>query len=147
MPKLAPELTTGFPPLDNQHPQLLERIDAAGTAARAGDVETAARALAGLGDYVLAHFAAEELFMTDSSYPERVRHKAAHDLFVQDLLSLTREVEAGGLTPDVVQRICERVPGWLRFHIQVNDVPLGRWLAHQRQRAGTDTPRDKHGAS
>lgn len=146
-PKLSPDLTSGFDPLDSQHQPLLDRLDAAIASARAGDVAGTRQALATLSDFLIAHFAAEELFMAEAAYPERAPHKTAHDLFIQDFMSLTRELDAGDLTPRLVHWISERVPGWLKFHIQVNDVPLGRYLARQRLRSDARPARDKTGPS
>ena len=70
--------------------------------------------------------------MAESQYPERGRHKSAHDLFMNDFAQLMRDLEAMGLSLPVVESITTRVPEWLKFHIQVNDVPLGHFLAARR---------------
>jgi hemerythrin len=72
--------------------------------------------------------------MSDASYPDRRKHKAAHDLFMQDFAQLSAELAAFGLTAPVQNWIETRVPEWIRFHVQVNDVPLGRFLAARRFR-------------
>jgi hemerythrin len=132
--RLTSELTSGFEEIDGQHRILLQRMDAAAVAARADDVAATKDALTRLGDYLMAHFAAEESFMAASGYPERGRHKSAHDLFMQDFVQLTRELELTGLSVPAVQWISTRVPEWIKFHIQVNDIPLGRFLASKRFR-------------
>ena len=98
------------------------------------DVDLLDAAVAELGDYLMAHFAAEESFMEQASYPERARHKAAHDIFMQDFTQLVRELAMAGLSPLVRQWIVARVPEWIRFHIHANDIQLGRFLASRKFR-------------
>jgi len=130
--RLSSELASGFAEMDGQHGALLQRLDAALEAVRSDSLATTKRALQDLGDYLLAHFAEEEKFMAAAAYPERSRHKSAHDLFIQDFVQLTRELDLTGLSIPVAEWITTRVPEWLKFHIQVNDIPLGRFLSARR---------------
>jgi hypothetical protein len=41
----------------------------------------------------------------------------------------------------VLQWITARVPEWIKFHIQVNDLPLGRFLASRRFRPDVESRR------
>jgi len=132
--RMPPELVSGFEEIDGQHRVLFQRMETAAKAAQADDLAGTKVALAALGDDLAAHFGAEESFMSASGYPERVRHKSAHDLFMQDFAQLTRELATTGLSVPTVQWISTRVPEWVKFHVQVNDVPLGRYLASKRFR-------------
>jgi hemerythrin len=132
--RLAPELVSGFEEIDGQHVQLLERLAAASQAVEADSLAATKRALQALGDYLLAHFAEEERLMAAAAYPERSRHESAHHLFMQDFVQLTREIDATGLSLLVVEWIRTRVPEWLKFHMHVNDIPLGRYLSARRSR-------------
>ena len=131
--RLPPEMAVGFEEIDAQHRGLLEAMDAARAAAAGGDLLATRAAVAALGDVLLSHFAAEEAFMAESLYPDRSRHKAAHDLFMQDFAQLGRELEAG-LSELAAQWVETRVPEWVKFHIRVNDLPLGRYLASKHFR-------------
>jgi hemerythrin-like metal-binding protein len=141
--RIDPTLACGFEELDAQHRTLLDRVDAAAAAALHDDLAGTRAALADLRDALAEHFTAEESFMAATSYPERGRHKSAHDLFMQDFAQLGRELELAGLSPPNVQWITTRVTEWVKFHIQVNDLPLGRFLASRRfrpeQASGAET--------
>lgn len=139
--KMAPELVSGFEEIDGQHGVLFQRLDAALQAVQSDSLAATKRALQALGDYLLAHFAEEERFMAAAGYPERGRHKSAHDLFMQDFVQLTRELDVTGLSLPVVDWISARVPEWIKFHIQVNDIPLGRYLATKRFRPEVEATR------
>jgi hemerythrin len=132
--RIPADLQVGFEEIDGQHGAILAALEEAQRALPARDLPALRAALAGLGDLLVAHFAAEEAFMAESLYPDRTRHKAAHDLFMQDLAQLVREVEGGGLGEQVSQWVNTRLPEWMKFHIRVNDLPLGRFLAARRFR-------------
>ncbi len=132
--RMPPELTLGFEEIDNQHRGILEALDRAAAAAKAGDLATTRAALAALGDLLMGHFSAEEGFMAESLFPDRGRHKAAHDLFMQDFAQLGRELQDRGLSDLVVQWVATRVPEWVKFHIRVNDSALASYLASKRSR-------------
>ena len=130
--RLPTDLVVGFEEIDGQHRALFERLDAALQSVQADDVAAARDAAAKLSDYLMAHFTAEESFMSATHYPDRGRHKSAHDLFMQDFVQLVAELRNTGLSVPVVEWFTLRVPEWLKFHIQVNDRPLGRYLAARR---------------
>ena len=133
-PRLPAELSVGFEEIDGQHRQLLRHIEETTAAVDGDDRASVKAALSALGDYLVAHFAAEESFMSQAGYPERARHKTAHDIFMQDFMQLTQELETAGLSPLVRQWIVARVPEWIRFHIHANDIPLGQYLAARKFR-------------
>lgn len=136
----------GFEELDGQHRLLLQDVAAAREALERG-LDALKVALAKLGDSYVSHFSSEEALMEESAYPERTKHKGAHDLFMQDFAQLGREVETFGLTPLVQHWVSKRLADWTHFHIQVNDAPLGRYLASRRLRAQPGAVRPKPLAS
>ena len=69
--------------------------------------------------------------MEESLYPERGRHRVAHEVFLTDLQQLQAELRLGGVSPLVREWVRVRAPEWLRFHIAVNDAPLGHHLARR----------------
>lgn len=145
--RLPVELTSGFEEIDGQHRILLDRLEDAMAAARSDDRAQTREALTRLGDFLVSHFHAEESMMADSGYPERVRHKSAHDMFLQDFAQLGQELEETGLCPPVLNWVSSRVPEWLKFHIQVNDLPLGHYLTNRRYRPAAAPRSDKPRAS
>ena len=125
------ELTLHHELLDSQHAELFRRLaDVAQTfdGPEAG-VEAAVAALA---DALVTHLAAEERIMDEALYPERARHKSAHELFMADFLHMRAELHEEGPTPALAEWLMQRIPDWLRFHITVNDVPLGIFLSRRK---------------
>jgi len=132
---LSPDCASGFAEMDRQHDRIFQRVELASLRAHSEDLPGTKRALQDLGDEIMAHFASEESLMAATAYPDRARHKSAHDLFMQDFVQLTRELDSVGLSAPTLLWISARVPEWMKFHIRVNDAPLGRHLAARAPRA------------
>lgn len=131
----SPELALHHDELDRQHAGLFHLLAAGAAALEARSAAEVGRAVEAFTDAMLAHAAAEEALMEESRYPERGRHRVAHEVFLNDLLQLQAELRSAGLTPLVGDWLRVRLPEWLRFHIAVNDAPFGVHLAHHRPAA------------
>lgn len=140
----SPELTLNDELLDMQHVDLFRKLEAAAEALD-GPRETLDAALAAFADALLGHVAVEERLMDETVYPERIRHKSAHELFVADFERMRSELRGKGPTPAVGDWVRHRIPEWLSFHIRVNDQPLATWLARWRAEDGTVRPRKDDG--
>lgn len=127
----TPDLMLNDDLLDTQHADIF-RCLANLSDALGGPAEPLEKALADLSDSLVTHLAAEEQLMADVMYPERARHKSAHELFMADFLQMRETLRDEGVTPAVDDWVRRRIPEWLRFHISVNDFPLGVYLARRR---------------
>jgi hemerythrin len=125
--------------LDAQHAEIFRRLEAVVEAIDAPRAQLE-EGLAALADTIVTHLATEEQLMDDALYPERGRHKSAHELFMADFLQMRSTLRDEGPTPAVVDWISRRIPEWLKFHISVNDYPLGLYLARRRTLPGGDRP-------
>ena len=127
----TPDLTLNHELLDTQHADLF-RCLAQLADCLSGPREAMEKALSELSDSLVTHFASEEQLMAEVLYPERARHKSAHELFMADYLQMREMLRDEGVTPAVDDWVRRRLPEWLRFHISVNDFPLGVFLARRR---------------
>jgi hemerythrin len=139
MTDFAAELTLKHEVLDAQHAEIFRNLAAVAETLR-GPAATAEAAVATLADSLVTHLATEEQIMDDALYPERVRHKSAHELFMADFLQMRTTLREEGPTPAVVDWITRRIPEWLRFHISVNDYPLSLYLARRKMLPGAGLP-------
>jgi hemerythrin len=128
----SPELTLNNDLLDTEHVELFRKLEAA-AAALDGPVEALDAAVGAFAEALMEHLAIEERLMDETLYPERIRHKSAHELFVADFERMRAELRAAGATAAVAEWVRRRTPEWLAFHIRVNDVPLATWLARRRR--------------
>jgi len=132
-------LAVGIPEIDQQHQELFLRLERLLRGIVGGDRAEVGRLLEFLGDYVVNHFGAEERWMIQSGYPDYSRHKAEHDRFLHDYLSMQVEFEQKGPTVLMGMRVNNWVADWLRQHIVGVDVALGRWLAGRVAPRGSGT--------
>ncbi len=139
----SPELTLNNEVLDAQHVDLFRRLSTA-AAALDGPRDALVAAVDAFADSLVSHLAVEERMMDETLYPERVRHKSAHELFVADFEKVRQELRASGATPAVADGLRRRVPEWLRFHTRVNDAPFGAYLARRKASGVGRAPHD-HG--
>lgn len=144
MSEWTSELTLNNEMLDRQHADVF-RCLAALSDALAGPRDGMEKALAELSDSLVTHLAAEEQLMAEVLYPERARHKSAHELFMADFLQMRERLRDEGPTPAVAEWVRRRIPEWLRFHISVNDFPLGVYLARRRGQVGAGERRSSAG--
>jgi hemerythrin len=131
MAEWTPELTLNHEVLDDDHVEIFRRV-AEAVAVLDGPTAGVEKAVAALADALVTHIATEERLMNESLYPERARHRSAHELFMADFLQLRDELRDKGPTPLVADWIQRRIPEWLRFHIRVNDLPFGAYLSRRR---------------
>ena len=134
-----PDLLLNHPVLDEQHAELFRRIDALGEALD-GPREGIEPAAAALADALVTHLATEERIMEDTLYPERARHRSAHELFMADFLQFRMRLRDEGPSEDARDWALRRIPEWLRFHISANDFPLGVYLARRAAKGLTTVP-------
>ena len=105
--------SVGHDVLDAQHEAIASLLELTKKRVAADDLSGTAGALAALWDEAVGHFTLEEALMEKFSYPELVAHRAAHQLFLEDLKCLIRELGEGGLTAEVRNWACQRVPDWV----------------------------------
>ncbi|HET9595343.1 MAG TPA: hemerythrin family protein [Anaeromyxobacteraceae bacterium] len=122
-------LITGLPELDRQHRELFVRLDALIEAIRRGSSrQEVGHTLAFLRQYVVTHFADEEVLMREVGFPGREEHTAEHAAFVRDLTALEAEHRRDGASPGLVVRVNVWLTSWLRTHIYDADRRIGSFV-------------------
>jgi hemerythrin len=124
------------PDLDVPHADLLARAAELAQAVRARQDRKAATIVDALLTAAAQHFATEEELMDRTAYPDRVAHRTAHDLFLQDLHGSARDLAEHGVSPRVIEWATGRLQEWLRFHMEQNDRPLAAHLKRVARQRG-----------
>jgi hemerythrin-like metal-binding protein len=119
---------TGYEPIDREHQDLSDALEAFVGRVNAGKVEEVEAAMDALIAGVGAHFAHEERLMAECDYPQAARHAEAHALFVGDVLRFRKELHQGGVTAPFRRWAVSRLLEWFRFHILSHDIGLGQFL-------------------
>lgn len=122
----------GVPEVDAQHQEIFRRVDRLLSAMQEGKGRQEVGAMVDyLGEYVVAHFNAEEKVMARHGYPEMAAHKALHAAFMADFAALKREFEAKGTSTLLAIQIQRRVVDWLVTHIGREDRRIAAYIKGQ----------------
>jgi len=123
------ELEVGISIIDEQHRWLVDQTNALHDALRdRGGVEVIREILEGLMDYTMNHFIVEEELFARLGYPESEAHKAYHNRFCEQVMSLLVRHEAG---EQVGVDALELLKNWLTHHIlKVDKAYVEHFRAH-----------------
>jgi len=122
------DLSVGDDRIDAQHKAFFDRINMLFAATLKGDAKgETLDAIDFLYSYALHHFETEEQMMRDLVYPASRSHKLMHEEFFTNLLLIRRDIEAAGLSSEVVLRLHANVVNWLTDHILTEDKMIGKF--------------------
>ena len=125
-------LSTSVGEIDNQHKELIERINRLLAAfARSTGREEMERIVQFLTDYVVLHFGTEERYMQKFGYTNFTQHKAQHELFVRAFHRVRDRLFADKTDPQLMEDTRQLVVDWLVNHIKLSDRALGLFLKHK----------------
>jgi hemerythrin len=125
----TPDLAVGVDLIDEQHKQLIEKMNELDRAVRhARGVPKIIKTLDFLIEYTDFHFGTEERNMVALGYPQYDYHKGQHTEFVTTLKNLELDFEEEGATEALAESINTFMFNWLVNHIKTVDVAFGRFL-------------------
>jgi len=123
------DLETGVETIDNQHKELISRINALFTACSQGKgKEEVVKIMGFLGDYVVFHFGEEEKYMENLGYPAYSSHKKEHQGFINNFSELREKMGQDGPTVEVVVRANKLLIDWLINHIKRVDKEFANFM-------------------
>jgi hemerythrin len=116
-------LETGIELIDNQHRELIKRIDALDLAIfkGTGKVELV-RMLEYLASYVEEHFEAEEEMMMKVNYPDFTSHYEEHKKFKAIYARILQEYNIKGADSYLAMELDRQVRKWFEHHLMVTDA-------------------------
>lgn len=125
-------LKTGFEKIDEQHMEIIERINV--LIHLHGDEKEAEidKVLRFLGGYVIEHFQTEEDIMIKYKYPEYDLHKEEHMGFLKSYSQLKRLFEKEGASELIIQATQNQAVDWIINHIKKSDKKLSAYLKDKK---------------
>jgi hemerythrin-like metal-binding protein len=121
-------LSVGVETIDAQHRELFASINALLNSSGTAIPSEIPKVVAFLEDYVTNHFGMEEIYMRRLSYPGYPFHKGEHVSFITEFYDLRDELDAGGSSPELAERMGRFFGDWLVNHIGKVDKALGAFL-------------------
>lgn len=119
-------LFTGISEIDEQHNKLFKTLHSLKNDDI--DYDKMIKILVDLRNYVLEHFATEELYMQKFEYSNYVEHKILHNKFTDDYNNLLVDLAGGLLLSTVPSSLMELLNTWLMTHYQDADIKLAEFL-------------------
>lgn len=128
-------MSTGIPRIDNQHQELIRKLNALLDAMQKGrGKEEISKLLGFLGEYVIKHFSDEEAEMERLKCPAAVTNRIAHQQFIKRFTEFRDRFEKEGASPRVIIDVQKTLVDWVVMHIRGVDTKLA---ASVKQKAGT----------
>ncbi len=120
------DLTVGVGMIDEQHKELINRMNAFFDSMKNGDKQQRVlEMISFLEDYVISHFSDEEKLQLSSGYPLYKEHKKLHTDFINDIKQMRKDIETTGFTVATASLMGSTLVSWLTLHIKKVDKGLG----------------------
>ncbi|OHD64088.1 MAG: hypothetical protein A2176_08750 [Spirochaetes bacterium RBG_13_51_14] len=123
------ELETGIEEIDNQHRELIKRIESLDLAIYGGKAKVElVMMIEYLESYVNEHFDAEESLMMKINYPDISRHISEHKSFRELFARIKREYMEKGANNYLAMELDREVRKWFENHLLVTDTAYASYL-------------------
>jgi hemerythrin len=129
---LTNDMLTGIEKVDEQHKELVNRINAVASmgTSSVSDEETK-KTINFLGEYIIKHFSYEESLQRKSHYKEYELHKEQHKIYISEFKKLKEEFAAHGHSPAFTVKLNTSIINWIVKHIKSLDVEFGKFYKEQ----------------
>jgi hemerythrin len=124
---LTKDMETGIAKIDEQHRELITRLNAAITmGSKAISKEETQKTLDFLEKYVIKHFGEEEVLQMGSRYPKYDWHKGQHKAYVAEIKKMEKEFAEHGPSAKFTVALNTSLVNWLVRHIKIDDAEFAR---------------------
>lgn len=122
------ELSVGVEAIDNQHKELIHRLNTFYDSMSTDNQAKVMEMLAFLSDYVVSHFRDEEALQVRYNYPGYADHRKLHQAFMKDVKQMSEDLQKYGFTVATKSLVGLTLTNWLTLHINREDKALGRFI-------------------
>jgi len=126
--KWCESFSIGFPEVDSQHKQLIEKVDGLENQLMNGCVDdnSFANTFLFVVDYARSHFTDEEDMMLEIGYPEFEEHRQMHDQLINHLAIFLKDMQSGN--GGTFSELISYLHIWIEAHILTEDRKIGEFL-------------------
>ena len=129
MIEFSSNLETKIPQIDEQHKELINRINNVLALEKGVDSkEVTEKTINMLGAYIEEHFRDEEELQRKSGYPDYEWHREQHRLYIDSFKRLKEEYEKNGPSINFTLELNKSIIQWIVTHIRSADTDLGKFI-------------------
>lgn len=122
------ELATNINLIDEDHKEIIRRMNDVVLAGEMGDSFIIERSLTMLSEFCKTHFSNEENLTLRGRCPNYKNHHRFHTLFLKEVQIFVDEVREKGPSKSLTNRIHDLIEDWLIDHIKFVDKNLAKHL-------------------
>ncbi len=122
------DLSVGVETIDNQHKELIRRLNSFYDSMNADNQAKVMEMLAFLSDYVVTHFRDEEALQVRYNYPGYAEHRKLHQAFMKDVRQMSDDMQKHGFTVATKSLVGLTLTNWLTLHINREDKAVGQFI-------------------
>ena len=123
---LTKDLETGIALIDEQHQELINRINSLGASNSFTQTETK-KTIDLLSEYVIKHFTDEQELHQKYNYPNAEAHKTLHKNFMNEFEKVKNDFFAKEFDFRVSLELTKFIVDWIIKHIKAADVEFGKY--------------------
>lgn len=128
------KLATGVPAIDQQHKDIINKMDDVFKNGKAGKgADEVLATLKYLQDYVKKHFSDEEQLQIKSGYPKYQQHKQAHAQFIKSVEGLFERFNKEGAVLAVVMEVNKTILDLFIKHITMVDKDFAAYYREKNK--------------
>ena len=128
MLRLLKSMETGIQEVDDQHRELINRINTVVMLGEAGkSKEETEETLNFMAEYAIKHFATEDDYMNRCSYPMCYLHQGQHQGFIETYSDIRARYENSGYSTELSTELNAFLVSWTINHIATSDAAFGRY--------------------
>lgn len=121
-----PSLESGIATIDYEHKELVRQIGRL-TESDSQHPERTEEMLRFLTEYVVKHFAHEQVMHKQTAFDGAREHRDAHEKFIATCGELAQEFKAKGNDPELLKKLVDAVQAWLINHIMGMDKKFAEY--------------------
>ncbi|MDR2531372.1 MAG: bacteriohemerythrin [Oscillospiraceae bacterium] len=130
---LSKDMETGVKKIDEQHMELVDRINAVTSMGlKSISKEETQKTIDLLGDYIVKHFRDEEELQKQCNYPQFQTHQNLHKQYIAEFQKLKTEFAANGPSPKFTLTLSNSIVGWIVKHIKSADSQFGKYYKEHK---------------
>jgi len=131
---LSKDMEIGVKKVDDQHRELIDRINAVSAMGiQSFSKEETQKTIDMLGDYIVKHFGDEEGLQIQCGYPKYEWHKGQHKILIDAYQKIKKDFADSGPSAKFTLDLNKSIIDWIVRHIKSADAEFGKYYNEHKK--------------